>query len=819
MHGSHYSFLLLLLELLLLSQAAARVGFFDAAGSNVDPSCPETDPCSDLGRNLRDNEFDEYVLAAGTYYLNESIPFSQSVTIRKWVERMEDDDPLIIFEEIDGFFCFHFNTEVAAASVLRFTDLVVVCPDKRAFHFDSSQPQLVFEWSDVAIRDSGAALYIRSTHAQKTWEVSTSGLLVQNVSCDTFGTAVAVYNLYWTFADLTFISSCYDGIHGVMDLNDAEAKSDDGGLLFQHNHPDASNDRLIMLFNSKLITERVPVQFVDNSATYLVLILGDSKWWATGQISFVNNTGRTALFQVGLGTPAQKEVYSLYPLHLEGNQGPTFVSMDPNTAYVCAIPCEGDCDCNDRPVLSFNISSSSSSSENQTLVFASSQSSFVLPLTLGTPSPFDFQLPLHIELSNGLLYDEHLVFAPPPTPPPTGPLATTLNVTVDILQNQTEVPFIITRLPTLQEEGTITIRVTPELFNSSSYASFFLPVDYMLMVKVQPAALSFDAANRTFRSSHASIAVSFPNANKPDYTISLFNESHPLANSSVSAEFISLMEINEEGEVVSIASLQETSFGTEELGNTSFNLNNALPFISFSALISSLTINDADKNTKKLVNLTEAIEMSVEFTLFAESQAILFAGVEQVMEANTLKWNLFLSSWPFQHRNHSLQLYLFISSEGGPVLARSEETAKENGVWKLQLRTDNVEIPVNVLPLALVSQPDETPQEETVSVNAEWLGEEQILMIEMPFFGGSLLLDPDMSLLLASGEEEKADGEDESDDSLWWKIVVPVLVVGAVVVVVAVAVLGTVVIKKRSKRRRETVMGRLAIYNNSSATT
>ncbi|KAL6041162.1 hypothetical protein QOT17_025040 [Balamuthia mandrillaris] len=299
--------------------------------------------------------------------------------------------------------------------------------------------------------------------------------------------------------------------------------------------------------------------------------------------------------------------------------------------------------------------------------------------------------------------------------------------------------------------------------------------------------------NRTvYQPEQSEMSVSFPNNNKPDHTLTLHDpqDNHPLANYSVTALFATLMEVDQEGETVSRVSLQDTDFVMEELGNTSFNLNHALPFISFSADISSFT----SVGTGKKVNLTANMKMEVNFTMFAEEQVIEFADVEQVMAANTLKWSLFLSSWPFQHRNHSLQLHLSLSSQDGPI-AEGVEEVEENGVFSFVLRTENTEIPFNVLPLALHGA-----QGERVEVRAGWRGQEQEMVVQLPSFEHSLLLDPDMSLLVGDAEEEGK--EKDETDGLWWKIVVPVVVVLVVAVVVVIAVVGVTMLKRRSKQRR-----------------
>ncbi|KAL6053243.1 hypothetical protein QOT17_018078 [Balamuthia mandrillaris] len=157
------------------------------------------------------------------------------------------------------------------------------------------------------------------------------------------------------------------------------------------------------------------------------------------------------------------------------------------------------------------------------------------------------------------------------------------------------------------------------------------------------------------------------------------------------------------------------------------------------------------------------------------------------MAANTLKWSIFLSSWPFQHRNHALHLHLFLLSEDGPVSLINAEEAAENGVLRWMLGTENTEIPVNVLPLALLLNDDE---EETGSVKANWDDEEQKLVIELP-----------------EDEEKDKDGE---DDALWWKIVIPVVVALAVIVVVATVLVITMRAKQQRKKRMAHLADKLA---------
>ncbi|KAL6052778.1 hypothetical protein QOT17_018409, partial [Balamuthia mandrillaris] len=303
-----------------------------------------------------------------------------------------------------------------------------------------------------------------------------------------------------------------------------------------------------------------------------------------------------------------------------------------------------------------------------------------------------------------------------------------------------------------------------------------------------------------YQPDNSTVSVSFPNRDKPDHTVSLHDphHNHPLTNLSVTAQFATLKEVDQEGEVVRTVSLQDTDFVMGLLGNTSFNLNNALPFISFSADINSFT----SVETGGKVNLTEDMKMEVNFTMFAEKQLTNFAGVEQVMAANSLKWSLFLSAWPFQHENHSLLLHLSIISQDGSIALKVEEV-EENGVFSFVLRTENTEIPFNVVPVARL----QGSPEGTAEVAAEWRPTEQEMVVKLPWFENSLLLDPDISLLVGGTEEEE--GEEKEEDELWWKIVVPVVVVLVVAVVIAIAVVSSIMLKKRSKHRRKKVAHKL----------
>ncbi|KAL6066184.1 hypothetical protein QOT17_009775 [Balamuthia mandrillaris] len=655
-----------------------------------------------------------------------------------------------------------------------FQDIIMQCSNGYAIDmFDGGDGQAHLELHNVTIRNSGGGVIV--------WNhiLETNNLIISNISCQS-GEPLAVLYSNWTFTDVTLLNNCLGGDYvSVASVAGTEAISSGGSLVFSNNRG-SSDGAVLDIGGSTFVLDRTQVSFFDNTASIgsLVLLSG-SEWLSTGQILFQTNSAGS-LIQTASGSGFQ----SLLPLQMLDN-----VLFNPDapfdleeSTYFCAIPCNSsECDCNHLPLVSWNVSS-------QLLDLTTSEGTLVFPLIINPPAPFGFHVPLLLELSDGLLYPQQFTIQPLPSTT----TASTLNVTLEISQNSSHAELAITKTLALSQPATIAFFPASTLLGSTF--NFFLSSDHLQLTMAPFIPLT----NRTvYQPEQSEISVSFPNNNKPDHTLALHDpqDNHPLANYSITALFATLMEVDQDGETVSMVSLQDTDFVMEELGNTSFNLNHALPFISFSADIASFT----SVGTGKKVNLTESMKMEMNFTMFAEEQEIEFADVEQVMAANTLKWSLFLSSWPFQHRNHSLQLHLSLSSQDGPI-AEGVEEVEENGVFSFVLRTENTEIPFNVLPLAL-------SQGKRAEVGAEWRGVEQEMVVQLPWFEHSMLLDPDMSLLVGEAEEEGK--EKDENDGLWWKIVVPVVVVLVVAVVVVIAVVGVTMLKRRSKQRRVRVANKL----------
>ncbi|KAL6041163.1 Dynein heavy chain [Balamuthia mandrillaris] len=758
---------------------SALPGYFVPQATVQNLDCPSHEPCGDLFSELSSGHFDEYVLAGGTYNFGFPVVFSKSVTIRKWTERgANEPDPVLVGDigaTSEG--CFNVSDEaLPAGSSFSFNGIVVECTGT-AFHFVSYQ-MMSLDLSGVTIRNSDGGLRVRSDGTEMLAQVTTRNVIIQNVSCELFhNKAMYLRNVNWEFMNVSFINNCAGRDMTITAVDYSIARSNGGLLLFQDHILGPGQGKLLSIYFSTFTTDHTTVEFSGNSAQTSVIVHGSAKWTATGPISFLQNSFSSGLLSIG----DTAQMSSLIPLHLQGNSGDTFDSASSPQADVCVIPCDDDhlsiCKCNDLPLLSFG--TSSLGDLLSVLALPASRLSFSLPVLKmegaeAYPSP-DLQLPLRVHPQDGAFsYGADYTVYPSPSNTSDGSVRVVLNLP----QGQNKALFIITKHPSSNKEGLITIEVdTATLLTYNSF-SFFVSTDRMQLL-MEPFPLELLMPNQTFQRENSTLGVSFPNENKPDHTLSQ-RDQH---DRSVTARFVALVEVDAEGSVVKNISLQEIEFvASSSLDST----NNEL--VAWSAL---------------LTDLPTVVEIAVAFTLFAEERRINFAGVEQVMAANTLKWSLFLSSWPFQHHNHSLRLHLSLISQDGPILESVEGTDEKSGLWKLLLKTENTEIPINVLPLALLLAGED---EETTPVNVGWNVVEQVLIIELPFFeDASLLLDPDMSLLVTDAED---DGE-EADDGLWWKIMVPVVVVLVVVVAVVVAVLGTGISRRRKQRRTEKLMVRM----------
>ncbi|KAL6066168.1 hypothetical protein QOT17_009761 [Balamuthia mandrillaris] len=783
-----------------LSCASAQTGYFQVGATGSDLNCPQDNPCADPFPHLATHAFDEFVLGAGEYTFSSTVSFSQSVSIRKWKEQ-PNDDPVVLRGLTGGSPCF-INFSPYSAKNISFNNLTIEC-EGVPLQLISDKPTAV-DISDVTIRHSGGALYCSNTAglglAANLFTVRTTNMVVFNVSCASSNDPLYFSRVEWIFSKVELLNNCRDELLSfIVHMNEGIGRSIDGGVLsFRDNTIIGTSGTLLYLLYCDFSSEHV--EFVGNTVGgSITRVQAPTEWLNAGQMLFRQNTANTLFLLLDDYPSDFLTLFSLIPLQLEDNQldSGTFAGTSSLEITLCVVPCNstepGFCDCNDLPLVSWNVPNllPPPSSSPSLVPFPSSQAALHLPLFIPSPASANIQIPLVLQLPEGVRYGEHLVTEPLPSYIMDQP-TTTLLIMLTIPHDQTEAELILTRLPMLRQDAIIPVHVA-----ATGELSFFLSNNFF-----QVAIAAYAPPNQTlFKPDQSEVAVSFPNNNKPDHTLSLVEGDEVVANRSITALFGALMEMDEEGAAVAVVSLRETNFWMEELGDTTLNLNNAQPFLSFATEIASLLQHDAVP-----LNLTEAIRMEVNFTMFAAKQAVSFAGVEQVMAANTLKWSIFLSSWPFQHHNHSLHLHLFLLSEDGPVSLINAEEAAENGVLRWMLGTENTEIPVNVLPLALLLNGDE---EETESVKANWDDEEQKLAIELPWFANALLLDPDISLLLTEAEDEAKD-KDGEDDGLWWKIVVPVVVVLVVIVVVATVLVITMKAKQQRKKRMSQLAEKLA---------
>ncbi|KAL6060795.1 hypothetical protein QOT17_013272 [Balamuthia mandrillaris] len=790
------------------SLVAAETGYFEIGGSGTE--CTQSQPCADPFQFFA--SFDEYVLAPGQYTFSSTVSLSnQTFLLRTWQGKGGSEPVVLTGTGISVCFTIASPWYAATTTTWTFEGVVMECPHGTVFNLAAEiyyPPTLELE--DVTFRNAHSALRVYYTAPQETereqpligerdpsttFRVETTNVVVQGHSCLAGNPPMWLQGVEWTFQDVNFLNNC----HGIpypssvctLVLYGTTALGSLGKLLFDNNYSGPTQGTLALEYTS-LEVDRTEVQFVNNTSQATLALQGSS-WKSTGQISFIQNSV-DRLIELNSNSPS---LQSLVPIFMKDNQITDSYpfAMFPSTTF-CAIPCSNlqaeDCDCNDKPVLQWNFASNH-------LVLPFDQDSLSLKLTID-PLAFNgssAQLTFVVELSEGLQLTENFLIEPAWN-------ETTSQLVLAVPENAEEVEIIITRLPALTQEANLFFSIAPDQEFLSSAPSFFISANTFQVAFAGPTP---PPSQVVFQPQQSNVSVTFPSQNTPDHTLSVHDpeDNQAFANRSVTAKFGALAEVDEDGQVVATVSLHEIQFVGEELGNTTFNLNHAQPFFSFSAHITSLFSSAGnEEGIMALLNLTEAINVQVNFTMFAEEQLLSFAGVEQVMRNSTLKWSLFLSSWPFQHHNHSLRLHLSILSQDGPVTLK-EVADPEDGVRAFSLQTENTEIPVNVLPLALVA--DGTA---TASVEAEWLEAEQEVVISLPWFDGSLLLDPDISLLLAEGEEEEegGGGKDE-EDQLWWKITVPLLVVLMVAAVVVVAVLSSLHMRRRSRRHRNAISERL----------
>ncbi|KAL6041138.1 hypothetical protein QOT17_025066 [Balamuthia mandrillaris] len=775
---------------------AQHTGYFQPEATGTDPSCPEENPCPSPFPFLASATFDEYVLAGGEYTFYETIPTTQNLTIRRWWEREEKAETVLIGRVGGGTTpCFALSEDGTLPLRLAFSGFTIRCKGM-AFYFHTSPP-LSVEMKDIAIRSSNGGISMLTDTYPDMLSLSTSNLFVQDISCTPVeNLAFRLERVQWTFKDVSFVNNCLgmsspDFRTAAISLYWTSVESVGGKMLFQNN----GMDSVFGIYGGYLRTDGTTLEFVNNKVPVsLVSYFSPYTWETTGLIAFRGNRANSLIDWDSNYDSSLPNFYSLVPFDTQDNNvNATFSGL---ADTLCCSPCNttrATCICNDKPVLSWNISS-------DRLQISHSDSSLIIPLILPLPTDNDLTIPIIMHTSEGFHYGQHYLLQPP-----LNSSSDIAFLDVEVPQNGSRAEIIVTKLEEVEEEAILTLQVAPGQFFSSD---FFLSRS-MINVVFAPHPTTPPSINQTvYQPDGSVISVSFPNNDKPDHTVILHEEqgNRPLANRSVTAQFLTLQEVGEDGQVIAIVSLAETVFVATELGNTSFNLNHALPFISFSAEISSILL--ANNQT---VDLVEEIVMQVNFTMFAEEQVINFAGVEQVMAANTLKWSVFLSSWPFQPHSHSLYLRLILTSQDGPIALETLDE-EDNGVWAFTLRTENTEIPFNVLPLALV---DEGLAMAEPAVAAVWEGVGQHLVIQLPSFNYSLLLDPDISLLLTDEDGEESNSEGDSEDLLWWKIAVPVLSIVVVVVVVVVAVSGCIFLKKRSNHRRLKVKQRLGANNTA----
>ncbi|KAL6041135.1 hypothetical protein QOT17_025063, partial [Balamuthia mandrillaris] len=504
--------------------AQTQTGYFhpEAGGPGFD--CTETDPCPNPFLYIQSNAFTEYVLAPGIYTFSTPVHIEQSFTLRRWVNTGE---VLLVGQNISSA-CFILNTLGSVS--LSFEGVTIEC-SHQAFYF---LPYSYFELSmeDVVIQNSAGGVVIeRPTGAvNDRFELYTNGLEIRNATCSVPGSTKTVD---WTIGDVAFVDCCDSVV-----LRDSNAECNSGKITFQGF---TGSGTALQLENSNLTTDLATVEFLDNTLPYIFAFLSGSKWLNSGNISFQRNTA-TTLFSLG----NSMYFYSLTPLDFSLDN--EFDSPFYGYAYsgVCMFAFYGPLeyyDCN-YPLVLWN-----NTLEEVLIQFPSSSSaaSLVLPLLISPPSTIDMELPLVLEIPDGLLYGTH--FSIQPSPQLITSNTTSLGLVVDIPQGAERVDLIITRGKELKEAATLTLRVPEDFFD----APFFLSAS-TIHILLSP----FPASPLVYKPETSTISITFPNSNKPDYSLSFAADE--LQNKSVLAQFVDMVEVDADGDVVVEANLDETEF-------------------------------------------------------------------------------------------------------------------------------------------------------------------------------------------------------------------------------------------------------------------
>ncbi|KAL6053241.1 hypothetical protein QOT17_018076 [Balamuthia mandrillaris] len=597
-----------------------HTGYFQPGATGTDPSCPEEDPCPSPFPFLASATFEEYVLAGGVFTFYETIPTTQNLTIRRWWEREEQEETVLIGRVGGGTTpCFALSDDGTLPLSLAFSGFTIRCKGV-AFYFHTSPP-LSVEMKDIVIRSSNGGMFMRTDMYPDMLSLSTSNLIIQDISCTPVeNLAFRLERVQWTFKDVSFVNNCLgmsspDFRTAAISLYWTGVESVGGKMLFQNN----GMDSVFGIYGGYIHTDGTTLEIVNNKVPVsLVSYFSPYAWETTGLIAFRGNRANSLIDWDSKYDSGLPDFKSLAPFETQDNDvNATFSGL---ADTLCCSPCNttrATCICNDKPVLSWNISS-------DRLQISHSDSSLIIPLVLPLPANDDLTIPIIVHTSEGFLYGQHYLLQPP-----LNSSSDIAFLTVEVPQNGSRAEIIVTKLVEVEEEAILTLQVAPGQFFSSD---FFLSRSLINVVFAPPPTM-------VWRNEGTVVSVSFPNNDKPDHTVILHEEqgNRPLADRSVTAQFLTLQEVSEDGQVIAAVSLAETEFVATELGNTSFNLNHALPFISFSAEISSIFL--ANNQT---VDLVEEMVMRVNFTMFAEEQVINFAGVEQVMAANTLKWSVFL---------------------------------------------------------------------------------------------------------------------------------------------------------------------------------
>ncbi|KAL6073511.1 hypothetical protein QOT17_004818 [Balamuthia mandrillaris] len=779
----------ILFSVLTTAMVHAQTGYFTPDGRGVLDSCTNKEPCGNLTGALLLQEFEEYVLASGQYALESPILFFRPTTIRNWRELQMPGQPLIsstIF--LPACFAIDAPQYLEDMVQLILQGVILECEGSTAIDLLALPMPARVELMDVTIRNSVNGLVASHDEPEAGrlgFNLFLSNFKVQQVNEASFG-ALHLMDVVLEFEGYLLFENNFNlQPLPLVTLNRVNATGHDGVLSFVRN--DNGLGPLLFLSDSRFHSYDVSTEIIGNTNVGQTAQLIDSIWLSNARTVFQENTAVNLVQTLGSSTwTSVAEVINRDNLV---DQMEFDCSLD---SECCFTPCpDGSaCDCPHLPSLSWQSVFIPPNEQQPVLEFPATQTTINVSVSSSIEIASDDQhVPFVLEMSHGLQHGVHfVVFCDVIVEEESSPTDPVLHFVLLLSRGSTVAQFQIERLEAASLGRKEYLTISPAL--SSSSAPFFidpLNIEYFLSSSLSrnPLKVVFYPNARSYLPPEKGLALGFP-SDRPDHVISLIDQ---IDNNALTVAFGSLMEVQvssgkeEEDEkviVVASASLTQIPFVAEQLVNFTdgSSITNGQTLISFLATIyqlEELTRNE----TTTITTLAQPIQLRFNFSMFLEETVVEFGGVEQAIQPNSIKWTLHIQSWPFQHSSNFLRLQLPFRSKDGPISLLQQEIV--NGTT-LVLVTNNTEIPFRTFPLAVVDGEEEAP------VKALWQGGEDgsSVVLQLPWFSQSLLLDPDMSMLLRDRDGDE-NGDDEGEDGdLWWKITVPLLLVLAVLVVVAI---------------------------------